>query len=149
MRQKKIVKPRMRTTKKFEVINHTADVGIIAYGETISGLFENAAVGMFSLISDSKKIKAKTLISISSDASNTEELLISFLNEVLFYYSTKKLLFKKFDVLKISETHIDANIFGEQLADHKILHDIKAATYHNLKIEKTVGGYKTQIILDV
>ena len=139
----------METTKKFETVNHTADVGIIAYGKTPGDLFENAAFGMFSLITDIEKVSEKILISVSIDAHDNEELLITFLNELLYYYSTKKVLFKRFDILKISETHIDANISGEQISGHEISNDIKAATYHNLKIEKTTAGYKTQIIFDV
>jgi len=135
--------------KKFEMINHTADVGIIAYGKTTGDLFENAALGMFSIITPLEKVSEKILISVSIDAHDNEELLITFLNELLYYYSTKKVLFKRFDVIKINETHLDANISGEQLSAHEISNDIKAATYHNLKIEKTADGYKTQIIFDV
>ena len=135
--------------RKFETLNHTADVGIIAYGKTSGELFKNAALGMFSLIIPLEKVNEKISISVSIDAHDTEELLITFLNELLYYYSTKKVLFKRFDVLKISETHLDANISGEQLAGHEILHDIKAATYHNLKIEKTKNGFQTKIIFDV
>ncbi|MFH0948839.1 MAG: archease [Elusimicrobiota bacterium] len=135
--------------KKFEIINHTADVGIIAYGKTISELFENAAYGMFSLITNPEKIKEQIIIPISGDAHDKEELLITFLNEILYYYQTKKMLFKRFEILESSETHLDANISGEKISEHRILHDIKAATYHNLKIEETADGYKTQIIFDV
>ncbi|MBI5573362.1 MAG: archease [Elusimicrobia bacterium] len=139
----------MGTTKKFETINHTSDVGIIAYGKTPGKIFENAAFGMFSLITDIEKVSEKILISVSIDAHDNEELLITFLNELLYYYSTKKVLFKRFDILKINETHLDANISGEQISTHVISNDIKAATYHNMKIEKITDGYKTQIIFDV
>ena len=104
---------------------------------------------MFSIITPLEKVSEKILISVSIDAHDNEELLITFLNELLYYYSTKKVLFKRFDVIKINETHLDANISGEQLSAHEISNDIKAATYHNLKIEKTADGYKTQIIFDV
>lgn len=136
-------------TKKFEMLSHTADIGIIAYGKTQAELFENAAIGMFSLITPLEKVSEKILISVSIDAHDNEELLITFLNELLYYYSTKKVLFKRFDILKISETHLDVNISGEQISAHQISNDIKAATYHNLKIEKTASGCKTQIIFDV
>ena len=139
----------METIKKFEVINHTADVGIIAYGKTLSALLENAAFGMFSLITPLEKVSEKILISVSIDAHDSEELLITFLNELLYYYSTKKVLFKRFDISKLSETHLDANISGEQISAHEIVHDIKAATYHDIKIEKTTASYKTRIIFDV
>ncbi|MEW6556822.1 MAG: archease [Elusimicrobiota bacterium] len=135
---------------KFETINHTADVGIVAYGKTLHELFENAASGMFSMIIPPDKVKEKLLISISIDAHDLEELLITYLNELLYYYSTKKVLFKRFEILELSETHLDARVSGEKIADHEILNDIKAATYHNLKIEKLADGtYKTPIIFDV
>lgn len=139
----------METTKKFETLNHTADVGIVAYGRTYGELFKNAAYGMFSLITDIEKVSEKILISVSIDAHDNEELLITFLNELLYYYSTKRVLFKRFDILALSETHIDANVSGEQISSHEIVHDIKAATYHAMKIEKTAAGCKTRIIFDV
>lgn len=139
----------MSITKKFETINHTADVGIIAYGKTLKKLFENAAYGMFSLITPVEKVKEKLLISISIDAHDYEELLITYLNEFQYYYATKKVLFRRFEISTLTETHLDANISGEKMSEHEIIHDIKAATYHNLKIEKSDNGYKTQIIFDV
>jgi SHS2 domain-containing protein len=139
----------VKKKKKVEIINHTADVGIIAYGETLEKLFENAAYGMFSLITSVEKIKEKTSVSISVNANNSEELLITFLNELQYYYSVKKKVFDKFEILKLSETQLKVKAFGEKISKHDILHDIKAATYHNLKIKKISNGYKVQIIFDV
>lgn len=141
--------------KRFEVIEHTADLGIIAYGKTVPELFENAALGMFSLIADLDGVKEKYRISISIDAHDYDELLVTFLNELQYYYTIKKVIFKRFEISKLSETRLDANISGGEIAAMSsekpgILHDIKAATYHQLKIEKTPdGGYKTKIIFDV
>jgi len=144
-----------REKKQFETIEHTADLGIIVYGDTLPELFRNAAFGMFSLITSLDNVKEKFRISISIDAHDHEELLVTFLNELQYYYSTKKVIFKRFEIFNLGETHLDANISGEEIADRTgassgILHDIKAATYHQLKIEKTPGsGYKTRIIFDV
>lgn len=139
----------MQTGKKFEIINHTADVGIIAYGKTLEKLFENTALGMFSLITPVGKIKEKVLISIAADAVGYEELLVNFLNELQYYYSVKKMFFKRFEVLTLTKNHLDANVSGEKISGHEIIHDIKAATYHNLKIEKTATGFQIRIIFDV
>lgn len=136
-------------TKKFEAINHTADVGLDVYGKTVSKLFENAAEGMFSLITPLDKVKEKIVISVSISAHDREELLVTFLNELLYYYSAKKVLFKRFEIHKLGETSLDADVSGDKIAGHEILHDIKAATYHDLKIEQTDGGCKTRIIFDV
>ncbi|MDD5688118.1 MAG: archease [Elusimicrobia bacterium] len=134
---------------RFKIINHTADVGIIVTGKTIKKLFENAAFGMFSLITPLKKVQKKISISVSIKSNNYEELLVAFLNELQYYYAVKKLLFKDFKISKITKTHLNANVSGEKISKHEILHDIKAATYHNLKIDKTLIGFQTQIIFDV
>jgi len=135
--------------KRFETIEHTADVGIVVYGRTPEELYENAAYGMFSLISDTSDIKEIFRISVSIDAHDREELLITFLNELLYYYSTKKIFFKRFEILTLSETHLDANVSGAEISEHEILRDIKSATYHGIRIDKSVPGYKVKIIFDV
>ncbi len=141
--------------KRFEAINHTADVGINVYGRTLPELFGNAAFGMFSLIFPLDEVKEKLRLSVSIDAHDYEELLITFLNELQYYYATKRVIFKRFEITNLGERHIDANVSGDEISELKsgaagILHDIKAATYHDLKIEKTEdGGYKARIIFDV
>ncbi|OGS46139.1 MAG: hypothetical protein A2539_03285 [Elusimicrobia bacterium RIFOXYD2_FULL_34_15] len=135
--------------KRYKVISHTADVGIIAYGKTLSELFENAAYGMFSLITDIERVKEKGTIAISLQDNNLEELLIAFLNELQYYFSMKQLLFRKFEILSLTDTKLKASVTGEKISDHQVLHEIKAATYHNLKIKKIKNNYQVQIIFDV
>ena len=139
----------MLMKKRYKVISHTADVGIIAYGKTLSELFENAAYGMFSLITDIERVKEKGTIAISLQDNNLEELLIAFLNELQYYFSMKQLLFRKFEILSLTDTKLKASVTGEKISDHKVLHEIKAATYHNLKIKKIKNNYQVQIIFDV
>ncbi|MBN1384850.1 MAG: archease [Elusimicrobia bacterium] len=139
----------MAQVKKFKVVDHTADLGIIIYGRTLEELFENAATGMFSLITSIEKIKEKVLIPIRLEADDYEMLLVSFLNELQYYYSVKKILFRRFKILTLNKTCLDVNVSGEKISGHEITHDIKAATHHNLKIEKTPDGFKTQVIFDV
>ncbi|HAM39228.1 MAG TPA: hypothetical protein DCP53_07560 [Elusimicrobia bacterium] len=142
-------KTKMLMIKRFKLINHTADVGIIAYGKTLSELFANAAYGMFSLITEIEKVKEIGTIAISLQANNLEELLISFLNELQYYFSMKQLLFSKFEILNLLDTKLKASVSGEKISNHQILQEIKAATYHNLKIKKVKNIYQVQIIFDV
>ena len=141
------------TKNRFEQISHTADLGLHVYGSTLPELFENAALGMFSLISDAAGIQEKLLISVSIDAYDTEELLITFLNELLYYYSTKRVLLKRFEITGLTATHLDASVSGEELTErsgYEVLHDVKSATYHDLKIVRTAAGaYETRVIFDV
>ena len=86
--------------RKYKFIDHTADVGIMTYGKNLPELFANTAYGMFSIITDIKKStehRAQS-IDIKVRANNLEELLIAWLNELLYQYNTKKILFSRFRI---------------------------------------------------
>jgi len=131
--------------KKFEVIDHTADMGIRAYGKDLAELFANAAYGMASLITDLEKVKTKDSKDIALEAENREELLVSWLNEIIYLFASQSMLFSKFEVSEINEKHLRAKIFGEEFdtARHQIETEFKAATYHRLKISKLRGNSST------
>ncbi len=140
--------------KKFEVIEHTADMGIKAYGKDLAELFINAAYGMASLITDLEKVNPKDSKDISLKAENKEELLVSWLNEIIYLSASKSMLFSKFEVSKIDEKHLKAKIFGEELDinRHQIETEFKAATYHRLKISNSTlpeGVLQAEIIFDI
>ncbi|MEE9316411.1 MAG: archease [bacterium] len=140
--------------KKFEVIEHTADMGIKAYGKDLSELFTNAAYGMASLITDLEKVNPKDSEDISLEAENKEELLVSWLNEIIYLSASQSMLFSKFEVSKIDERHLKAKIFGEELdiTRHQIETEFKAATYHRLKISNSTlpeGVLQAEIIFDI
>lgn len=131
--------------KKFEVIEHTADMGIKAYGKDLAELFTNAAYGMASLITDLEKVNPKDSEDISLEAENREELLVSWLNEIIYLSASKSMLFSKFEVSEIDEKHLKAKIFGEEfdITRHQIETEFKAATYHRLKISNLKGDDST------
>lgn len=131
--------------KKFEVIDHTADMGIKAYGKDLAELFTSAACGMASLITDLEKVSPKDSEDISLKAENREELLVSWLNEILYLFASKNMLFSKFEVSEIDEKHLRAKIFGEEFdtTRHQIETEFKAATYHQLRISKLRGDNST------
>ena len=141
--------------KKLKWINHPADLGFVAYGENIKELFKNAAWGMLNIITDLKKVSIKTTTKINLKANNPEELLIIWLNELLYYYNVKKIIFNDFELKKINKTHLCAHARGEKinLFKHKINTEIKAATYHQLKIthfpNHKIYHWQAQIIFDV
>ena len=140
--------------KKFEVIEHTADMGIKAYGKDLSELFTNAAYGMASLITDLQKVNPKDSEDISLEAENREELLVSWLNEIIYLSASKSMLFSKFEVSEIDEKHLKAKIFGEEfdIDRHQIETEFKAATYHRLKISNSnlpEGVLQAEIIFDI
>ena len=137
--------------KKYEIIDHTADIGIKAYGRDVKELFQNAAYGMFDIIADLEGIKPSIFIKIKKSSSNFEELLINWLDELLYNFYTKGIIFSKFDIKKLEPTGIEAEAHGKHIGDNRsrLKTEIKAVTYHGLKIEEKSGGYEVQIIFDV
>jgi SHS2 domain-containing protein len=123
---------------KFEVFEHTADTGIIARGGDIKEAFASAAEGMFSLITGLDDIEEAESREIDIKAADRESLLVAWLNELIYYFDTENLLFKRFDIASLSRTHLKATAYGEKadLSRHEIKIGIKAATYHMLKVEE-------------
>ena len=136
---------------KFEIIDHTADVGLVVYGSTRKEVFINAAIGMFSLIVDSGKVSGTQQQEISLDADDYEELLVAWLNELLYLFDAENLIFSQFEISRLNSDSLTAIAYGEKidLSRHEIKTQIKAATYHQLKLKTEDEGFSAQIILDV
>ncbi len=141
--------------KKIKWINHPADLGFVVYGKNIEELFTNAAWVMLNIITPLNKVSKKTTTKINLKANNPEELLIIWLNELLYYYNVKKIIFNEFELKKINKTYLCAYAQGEKinLSRHTINTEIKAATYHQLKIthfpKHKPYPWQAQIIFDV
>ena len=137
--------------KRYEIIDHTADVGIRAYGNDLKELFINAAYGMFEIIADLEGLKPSVSIKIELEAENAEELLIAWLDELIYNFYTKAIIFSKFEILSLTSTKLKGEAFGKHIGDKKsrLKTEIKAATYHNLKIETKSKAHEVEIIFDV
>jgi SHS2 domain-containing protein len=137
--------------KAFEVIDHTADIGIIAYGTDIKQVFTNAALGMFHLITDIDDIGEDTRRDIELSSQDTENLLVEWLNELLYAFDAEHIVFKSFWIDTLSDNHLKATCRGTQIdpGQYRIKREVKAATYHMLDINKEDSGYKAQIIFDI
>jgi SHS2 domain-containing protein len=136
--------------KDFEVINHTADVGIIAYGADMSQAFANAARGLFSLITELDDVGEVLHRDVELTATDEESLLVEWLNELIYQFDTEGIIFKRFDIIQLNNTRLKARSYGEKVdkSKHKIKIGVKAATYHMLKVEKN-NGYKVQVLFDI
>ena len=137
--------------KPFEIIDHTADIGIIAYGADIKQVFSNAAHGLFSLITDVENIKENLQREIIISSQDIESLLVEWLNELIYIFDVEHLVFKRFEIDAIIDNKLSARCFGDRINPRKkkIKREVKAATYHMLTISKVNNGYKVQIIFDI
>ncbi len=137
--------------KAFEIIDHAADVGIIAYGADVEELFSNAALALFSLITEPESVEEKLHLNLEVSSEDTDSLLIEWLNELIYFFDAKHMLFNRFDIGNVTHNELKATCYGEGFdpMKHKIKIGVKAATYHMLKLDKNGDGYKAQIILDI
>ena len=137
--------------KRYEQFSHTADIGVKVFGKTLKELFENAAFAMFDILADLEGITGEIAQEFELTASNHEELLISWLDELLYNFYTKQLIFYKFQIEDLSEDGLRARAFGRPVGANRnrLKTEIKAATYHDLKIKDTAEGYSVDIIFDV
>lgn len=132
----------------YELIDHTADVGIKVNAKTLEGLFIDSAMGMFEIVGHHHTgVDQKVEISLKSDM--LEDLLHDWLSELLYIYETDNIAFSKFKFRKLDETHLKVTAYGEMVEPEKAKTEIKAVTYHNLKVKKNKKGYGVAIIFDI
>jgi SHS2 domain-containing protein len=140
-----------RMDKRYEQFPHTADIGVKVYGSSLKELFENAAFAMFDIIADLEGLKASVEQKVEARGGNHEELLVAWLDELLYNFYTKSLIFFKFEIDELTEKSLKARVFGRPVGANRnrLNTEIKAATYSDLKIKKTSGGYEVSIIFDI
>ncbi|MCX7795067.1 MAG: archease [bacterium] len=137
----------------FELVEHTADIGLIAYGKTKEKLFENAGEGLFSIITDINKVSPIEKFSISTSGEDLEDLFICWLNELIYFWEVNRVLLCKFKVNIKEDTFLEGIISGERFdhSRHIIEHGVKAVTYYNFKLEYDHKNkiWTAKVIIDV
>lgn len=136
---------------RFEVIDHTADVGIIAYGKDLKEAFASAAYGMFSQIADLEGVKDEIEREIAIQSSDREALLVDWLNELLYIFDVEHIIFSRFAITDLNQNNLKAKAYGEKVdtSRHQLKTPVKAATYHMLKVETKKNGAEVRFILDI
>jgi SHS2 domain-containing protein len=137
--------------KRFEVLDHTADIGLIVYGEDLKTLFENAGEAFFHLITDLKKVRRRVEKRIEIKGEDLERLMVDWLSELLYLHDVENLLFKGFKVESVGEGGLKARVKGEPFQEgvHLIKAGVKAVTYHQIEVRKENGRWRAQIIFDL
>ncbi len=137
--------------KRYELFDHTADIGITAFGKDLPEAFGNAAYAMFEILTDVDKIEETDRFDIQVSADSVEELLVRWLDELLYRYETERAICGRFTIENMDDRSLNAVAFGEKLdlTRHEIKTEIKSVTYHQLKVEKKDDGWIVQVIFDV
>ncbi len=137
--------------RPFEIIDHTADIGIVAFGDDMREAFANAALALFSLINKPEDVKQDLKQHVELTAGDREALLVRWLNELIFFFDAEHLIFSRFDIGKLTDTELEADCLGEKVdpSRHRLRMGVKAATYHLLRITNDANGYRAQVIFDI
>lgn len=142
----------------------SGDAGVRAYGVSIEEVFKNAALGMYSLITNPDGIKEADNVVVEVEGYSTEGLLVAWLNELIFRFDAYGFAGKRVEILDFrfriqdltvltedNQIYIKARLHGEgfdpERHEKRLL--LKAATYHQLKIEKIDGIWQADVIFDI
>jgi SHS2 domain-containing protein len=136
---------------RYAVFDHTADLGLKIYGADERELFVNAAFALFDCMTDMSCVKRVVTRSFDVEGSDREDLLVNFLREMLALYNGEGLLVKDVFLDTFTGSHMDGTAAGELFdsSKHRIIIEIKAVTYHMLRVEHTSRGWQGRVICDV
>ncbi len=135
--------------KRYRLIEHTADIGLVAYGRSLAEAFANAAYGMFAIIAELRGVKEVESRQVEVSEADPEALLFEWLNRLIYYFDVEMLLFKRFNIIKLENNLLTAVCYGEKYdpSRHHIKIGVKSATYHMLKVDQEKN--RVQVIFDV
>jgi SHS2 domain-containing protein len=136
-----------------ETFEHTADLGLRVVGLDLKDLFETAASGLFDVIVANRDgVQPREEESVILDADSTTDLMLAWLNELIYRCETHHRFYSRFTVEMYEEGRsLHATIAGEpiDLDRHVLDHEVKAATRHGLMVEPGEDGWLAEIILDI
>ena len=140
--------------KRYEYLEHTGDIGIRAYGDTLEELFINAAQGLLEAIADLSTVDTTTQTEIEVSAESLEELMVAWLDELNFRHEVEEIFFRTVEIRQISEApcRLAAVAYGEPVdfTKHLVYTEIKSITYHQLIVEQTLENrWMAQVIFDL
>jgi SHS2 domain-containing protein len=135
----------------YEQIEHTGDIGIKIFGDSLKELMINAASAMFDVMLDIAEPKTNLAEEIVITGDNLDELLVNWLSELNYIFITEQKVFTKFDIARITNNEISATALGEKYDPHRhqIKLEIKAITYHEIYIKQVKEKWEAQVIFDI
>ncbi len=144
---------------KFDYLEHTADAYILAYGSNIIELFENAGLALFETMTSTSKIEHRVSREVEARGIDLENLLYRWLEELLMIYYSENIMCGKVSVEKLVITRegdeVDYMVKGVCLGEefdperHESKVEVKAITYHLMRILRGEEGWKAYFVLDI
>jgi len=140
---------------KFEEIEHTADIGILASGDTLPELIANLAFGMLHIITEDMDAQKTIKRTIKVESPSLQDLIVGWLSEINYLLTVNHFLATGIEILSIDQTFgnfiISADLYGKnsEPIESSFKTEIKAITYHKLICEKRDDEYIGQVIFDI
>jgi len=137
--------------KRYILIDHTADLGAFFNGADAQEVFVNAGLALFDLMVEHPPGQGRKTISVALDGADQEDLLVRWLNELLYLFQVRGLVLIGVKMEDFSETRLAAELTMTpfDLEAHGLKNEIKAATYHQLELRPTPKGWRAQVIFDL
>ena len=137
--------------RSFEILEHTADLGIRITAPSLPELFAAAAEALVSVVLDPARIEPKREYAIEASGEDLDALLVNWLNEIVYLLDGARVAPARIAVDELNEARVVGRAFGEPRDVEKHPHRItvKAVTYHQLRIEQRAGQWRADIFLDV
>ena len=135
----------------YELFEHTADLGLRVRAADLDTLFAEAALALFSAVTeDQAAIRPAQMIEVTLPADDLTYLLFDWLKALLYRFDADHLLFGKFEV-RVSESGLTGRAWGEPVdrARHVLDHEVKAITYHGLRVEQVGDQWEAEVIVDI
>ncbi|HVO83796.1 MAG TPA: archease [Syntrophobacteria bacterium] len=134
----------------YELIDHTADVGIRVMAASPDALFETAALALTELMTDTTKVEPRLERTVKLRGESLDLLLVCWLQEILFLMDTEGLVFSVFEV-RIEGAALHATLRGEPFNPevHPRKSEVKAVTYHHLEVATHNDRWEARVILDI
>lgn len=135
----------------WELFEHTADVGLRVVGRNLAELLQHAADGFVELLVDPRTVESRRSLEVSCSGHDPEELLVSWLEEILFAFEAEHLAPARAEVLEVGPDTVRGRITGETFDGkrHEIREVVKAVTYHNLAVRTCGDRLEASVIIDV
>ena len=136
---------------RFRLLEHTSDMGIAARGETLEELFAEAGRGVLAVAVDPRRGQRKEERALAVQGADREELLVNWLNEILYLWEVRGFFPVDCRVLEVGEKRVRGLLLGEPFdaARHVVLREVKAVTYHRLRVERRRGHWRARLYVDL
>lgn len=137
--------------RRFEILEHTADIGIRVAAPTLPELFAAASEALVAIVLDPSRIQQKQEYPVEATGEDNESLLVNWLNEIVYLLDGPRVAPARFVVDELTDTRVRGRAFGEPRDNTRHPHRIvvKAATYHQLRLDHSAGEWRADVYLDI